>query len=230
MLKKFVRSFSRRARSKRGKLFNELFQPTDEDKIVDLGGGNGTHFASISPLRDNVYLADIDPEQLEFGHRNFGFKKVLISEDGNLPFPDNYFDIIFCSSVIEHVTVPKQMLSSYNSKKFRQESLKRQKQFANEIRRVAKNYFVQTPYKYFPVESHTWLPFYIILLPRKFQIAIINWLNGWWFKKSQPDWFLLTDKEMSLLFPDAKLYHERVIGLKKSIMAVKTGNTSYNTH
>ena len=31
----------------------------------------------------------------------------MLDESGRLPFPDDHFDIIFCSSTIEHVTVDK---------------------------------------------------------------------------------------------------------------------------
>jgi hypothetical protein len=80
---------------------------------------------------------------------------------------------------------------------------------------------VQTPYKYFPIESHTWLPAAIVLLPRRLQIALIRTLDGWWPKKTKPDWRLLTIRQMRALFPDAEIVVERSLGLPKSIMAIK---------
>lgn len=52
-------------------------------------------------------------------------------------FQDNEFDAVFSNSVIEHV-------GDYEA----------QRQMANEIMRVGKRYFVQTPNFYFPIEPH----------------------------------------------------------------------------
>ena len=94
--------------------------------------------------------------------------------------------------------------------------------FANEIRRISKRYFVQTPYKYFLIESHTWLPFIIVLLPRELQIRLIDFLNNTkWPKKTSPDWNLLTVKDMKMLFPDAQIILEKSLLITKSIIAVK---------
>ena len=96
-----------------------------------------------------------------------------------------------------------------------------QKRFAEEIRRVGKRYFVQTPYKYFPIESHTWTPFIIVFFPRRFQVALIKFLNRFWPKKTNPDWNLLTIQNMRQLFPDSQIITERSFGFVKSIMAIR---------
>jgi SAM-dependent methyltransferase len=63
-----------------------------------------------------------------------------------LPFADREFDLVYCSSVIEHV--PRE----------------RRPAFAAEVRRVGRGWFVQTPAFSFPVEPHSlllgahWLP------------------------------------------------------------------------
>lgn len=63
-----------------------------------------------------------------------------------LPFADGEFDLVYCSSVIEHVP-PSRRAS-----------------FAAEIRRVGRGWFVQTPAFSFPIEPHSllvaahWLP------------------------------------------------------------------------
>jgi SAM-dependent methyltransferase len=57
-----------------------------------------------------------------------------------LPFADREFDLVYCSSVIEHVPG------------------ERRAAFAAELRRVARGWFVQTPAWSFPIEPHALLP------------------------------------------------------------------------
>ena len=69
--------------------------------------------------------------------------KYVIGDACNLDMlSSKSFDIIYSNSVIEHV------------------GRERQKEFANEIMRVGKKYWVQTPYKHFPVEPHFVFPFF----------------------------------------------------------------------
>lgn len=190
LLVQLGRRFSQYHRRRRGKLFLQTIKPQPTDLILDLGGADGSYLASIIPPGDNIYVADISPVALERAGQKYGFKTVILNEDGPLPFSDGFFDIVFCSSVIEHVTLPK--ATTYNvtdTSSFREQAFARQLAFASEIRRISKRYFVQTPYKFFPIESHTWLPFIFVLLPRRWQVAIIRQLSssGWWPKASQPD-------------------------------------------
>lgn len=213
---------SQKARQRRGELFRELFTPTENDRILDLGGGDGSHIAMIIPYRKNVWVADISPEGLRRAQEQYGFQTVLIEENQPLPFPDQYFDIVFCSSVIEHVTIPKAELYTCKSgREFAQRAFESQRQFANEIRRLGKRYFVQTPYRYFIIESHTWLPMPVVMLPRPFLLKLIPLLNRVWIKQTQPDWYLLTPRQMQQLFPEAKITIERWWGLPKSMIAYK---------
>jgi len=213
--------FSDWCRSKRVRLFFQYIQPTEEDKILDLGSENGNYIASIIPFKKNVYIADINQEMLLQGQRQYGFNTVLLDEGGMLPFEDKFFDIVHCNSVIEHVTIDKRFQWSFQSQvDFTKASFERQKQFAKEIRRIGRNYFVQTPNKYFMVESHTWLPF-IQFLPRNILINIIKWFNKYWVKKTAPDWNLLSEEQMRILFPDSTIIKERIFGLTKSLIAVR---------
>jgi len=58
-----------------------------------------------------------------------------------LPFADREFDLVYCSSVIEHVLPARRAA------------------FAAELRRVGRSWFVQTPARSFPIEPHALLPF-----------------------------------------------------------------------
>lgn len=222
MIAKLAKIYSRHSRCKRSAIFKKYLNPSSSDKILDLGSGDGSYMAEILPFRNNVYIADISADLLEKGKKRFGFKTVLINKDNIIPYPDNYFDIVFCSSVIEHLGPYKKNASSFKSKiKFLKAVYVKQIDFANEIRRIGKCFFVQTPNKYFPVESHTWFPFFIVFLPYLLQIKFIKILNKIWPKKSSLNWNLLSKREMQALFPDANIILERSFGLVKSIMAVK---------
>jgi len=221
MIGKLVGIFSKRSREKRAHIFLDYMGPSEEDKILDLGSEDGSYMASIIPFRKNVFIADIDLKMLLRGKNKYGFQTVVIEEDGALPFEDNYFDIVHCSSVIEHVGIDKsEMWDVKDGVAFAKQSFQRQQKFANEIRRIAKRYFIQTPNKNFAIESHTWLPF-VQFLPRSVLISFIKWLNKWWIKKTSPDWHLLKCKQMQMLFPDADIVKENIGFLCKSIIAVK---------
>jgi len=221
LIKKAEKIFSASSRKRRTKLFYDYFYPSEKHKILDLGSEDGSHIASITPFRKNVFIADIDQEMLDRGKKKYGFNTVLIKEDGDLPFEDNFFDIVYCNSTIEHVSVDKtQRWHLKDGREFAQKAFERQRKFASEIQRVGKGYFVQTPGKSFIIESHTWLPL-IQFLPRPILISTIKWLNKWWIKKTTPDWYLLTTKQMSLLFPNAVIHKEKVFFLTKSLIAIK---------
>jgi len=220
VINQLFRAYSQRARTKRSRVFLKELRPKEDDKILDLGSEDGSYIASIIPYRNNVYIADISEEKLNKGREKYNFHPILIDESGTLPFPDQYFDIVFCSSVIEHVTVDKSE-AMFSQKNFSSVAFQRQQKFASEISRVAKKYYVQTPNKYFLFESHTWLPNVFIFLPRFLQIKLILFTNRWWPKKTQPDWNLLTRKQMKLLFPEAQIIVEKSLGITKSFMAIK---------
>lgn len=191
-------------------------------KILDLGGGTGSHIRAIFPQHLNITVCDISADDLANAKSRFGFCTILLRETDNLPFKDAEFDFCFCSSVIEHVTGPKdQVVRIKRDELFREIARQHQKHFAREISRIARSYYVQTPYRYFPIESHTWLPGVIVLLPRDVQIAVINVFNKFWFKRTAPDWHLFDRGEMAETFPDATIYSERYFLMTKSLMAIR---------
>lgn len=221
---KFVWAASRKARARRAELFRQYFTLDETTKILDLGSEDGTNIARV--LKDtavkpeNVYIADINPEFIERGQQNYGFNPVLLDETGRLPFTDKFFELVYCSSVIEHVTVPKEDV--WNKKiDFEKISWERQEEFAREINRAGRQYFVQTPASSFPIESHTWLPL-VGYFPRPLLIPTLKLSNAVWVKQAIPDFHLLNPKQMARLFPGAEIVSEKKFGLTKSIMAIKS--------
>jgi SAM-dependent methyltransferase len=224
-LRKLIVDASRKARLKRSEIFREKFKLDENTKILDLGSENGENINSVlsgtSTGAENVFIADIDEDAIKKGHQKFGFQPVLLDETGVLPFEKDFFDIVYCSSVIEHVTLPKENIwTALSEDDFQREAWVKQKKFAEEIRRVGRQFFVQTPARNFPLESHTWLPFFAFL-PRSLQIKTMTATNKFWIKQALPDFNLLDAKQMKQLFPDAEIVFERKFGLIKSIMAIK---------
>jgi hypothetical protein len=41
------------------------------------------------------------------GRKKYGFKTILLDESGKIPVHDHFFDIVFCNSAIEHITMNK---------------------------------------------------------------------------------------------------------------------------
>lgn len=128
-------------------------------------------------------------------------------------FADGAFDVCFSNSVIEHVGTLYDQLA-----------------MANEIRRVCRGYFVQTPNRYFPIEPHFLVPFWQFL-PFRMRSVLLRFFSLGWMRR-QPDWFLsraeveqvrlLSPGEMRRLFPDAELRLEQVGPLIKSLVAIRS--------
>ena len=127
-------------------------------------------------------------------------------------FPDKSIDIVFSNSVIEHL-----------------ETFENQRLMANEIRRVGRTYFVQTPSFSFPIEPHFICPFFH-WLPFSTRVAIIQHFSLGYIDR-QPTRHLATEtvkefriiklREFTALFPDAAMHYEKVMGLTKSYIALK---------
>ncbi|MFN6964212.1 MAG: class I SAM-dependent methyltransferase [Pyrinomonadaceae bacterium] len=201
-----------------------MFEIRSDTRILDLGSEDGSNIKMVldgTPIDPaNVWIADIDPQAVDHGRRAYGFRGVVIDESGKLPFDDGFFDIVYCSSVIEHVTLPKsEVWSIASGEEFRARAIQAQTRFAREIERVGRQYFVQTPASSFPIESHTWLPL-LGHLPRNAMLPVMRVTNKYWIKGADPDFNLLSADEMKSLFPRATIIRERFLGMTKSIMAV----------
>jgi SAM-dependent methyltransferase len=222
-LRRLAARSSTACRVRRGRMFAERLRPTEEDQILDLGGGSGGHIAELVPYRRNVTIGELDAEALRRAAETYGFSGLQLDGGETFPVADGEYDVVFCSSVIEHVTGPKEIAChTEDGKQFAASARAAQANFAAEIRRIAKRYFVQTPYKYFPIEQHSFLPFFVVLLPRRWQVRLMRFLSAHgWFKPAYPDFRLLTIKEMRALFPDAEIVLERYCGFVKSIVAIK---------
>ncbi|HXJ40777.1 MAG TPA: hypothetical protein VNH18_15965, partial [Bryobacteraceae bacterium] len=113
-------------------------------------------------------------------------------------------------------------------------SFESQQKFASEIARVGRSYWVQTPNRSFPIEPHLLTPF-LHFLPAQWQRRIARNFTVWsLIERPTPDRWefyiehylgdirLLDTAGLHRLFPGAKIVRERLGGLTKSLIAVRT--------
>lgn len=210
--------------TRRAELFLDVLRPAPGAAVLDLGGQDGEFMARVRDRADiRVTIADIGETALARA-RERGFRTVSLVEGEPLPFADAEFDVVFCNSVIEHVTVPKAdcIEKRFANREWIERSLVSQRAFADEIRRVGRGYFVQTPHRAFPVEAHTWLPF-VGWLPHDATVRVVRVSDRYWVKHcGYVDWNLLGASDMRRLFPDARIHVERVLGMPKSLIAFRS--------
>jgi len=125
-------------------------------------------------------------------------------------FADQQFDIVFSNSTIEHVG-----------------SFTDQRSMANEVKRIGRSYYVQTPNRCFPIEPHFVFPFFQFL-PIVLRAWLVQHFNLGWYSRMR-DWHealhavssirLLSRKEVVQLFSDASIFDEKYYGLIKSFVA-----------
>jgi len=139
-------------------LFMETMQPGPETRVVDVGVGDtgfGTEpgvasshnfFEALYPWPERI-TAVSDVPLPNFG-REFPTVSTVTANGTELPFEDDAFDVAFSNAVVEHVGGPAE-----------------QHRFVAELCRVAPRVFLSTPNRWFPVETHTLVPF-VHWLPR----------------------------------------------------------------
>lgn len=175
-------------------------------KILDVGGRPDfwQHSGFLDEDRD-IEITFLNIEAVE--DPDF---TCLIGDARDLSrFEDNEFDIVFSNSVIEHVG-----------------NYQQQRQMADEVKRVGKRYFVQTPNLYFPIEPHFLFPFFQFL-PVDLKVWLFTHFDMGWYPKMSDEreardiatnTQLLSKKKFMDLFPLANIYEEKVVGLTKSFI------------
>ena len=100
----------------------------------------------------------------------------------------------------------------------------RQKQFADEVTRVGKSWFVTTPNYWYPFETHYHLPL-IQFLPRPLQREY-NRLLGTHIPKGQlQDLALLSAGQLQRLFPTSRVAGVRVTFWPETLVAYHVDNS-----
>ena len=218
-LSKLTRTIKRR----RVDWFIEALRLGPSDKVLDLGSEDGSYLGSFYPYPENIWLADIASSERSMqkgvAQYNLGGYYV-ISESGKLPFNGNEIDAVWCNSVIEHVTVSFEERGILNDVEFQEIARKHQSFFAEEVNRISKKFFVQTPYKHFPIEAHAWLPF-VQYLPQPARHKLSKMTDAVWVKQWGADFLLYDKRRFSHDFQMAEIDFERLLNFPKALIAIK---------
>ena len=197
-------SFSRRMRRKRFALFEQLLAPLPRPlSILDVGGTE-RFWETMGLIED----PDIELHLLNVHPVATGDHSVTqhVGDARCMPeFEDDRFDIVFSNSVIEHVG-----------------PLPEQKRMADEVRRVGRRYFIQTPNRYFPIEPHFLIPGFQFL-PHPMKVMLLRHVKGIRAPEKADararEITLVSRRQLQAMFPDAKIWAERFAGLSKSFVA-----------
>jgi hypothetical protein len=197
------RSLSARSRLKRWGKFAECFPQLDQMKVLDLGGTTSYwREAPVAPAHVTVVNMSKETSRIAW------LKPV--QADACTFSAQERFDLVVSNSLIEHV-----------GGHFRRQQL------ADVVRAHSARYWIQTPYRYFPVEPH-WVAPAFQWLPAA---ARARYSKAWpvgHFANSSPervlgdvlDIELLSKIEMRYYFPEALLWSERLMGITKSLVAI----------
>ena len=202
------KSMSARARNRRWAELLTRFPELPHMRVLDLGGLPGFWRAATerpaSVTTVNIESADADETWI-----------THCVDDACAPgtgLRRERFDLVVSNSLLEHVG-----------------GYERRRRLADVVHAAAGAHWVQTPYRYFPIEPH-WLAPGWQFLPVPARAAV---LRRWPLSHGRPgtrqealDAVLSTElvsvSELSLLFPSSEIWRERVVGLTKSLVAVRS--------
>ena len=183
-------------------LFVRLMRPDSKSSIVDVGGS--TFNWKYVPEKPQVVILNTLAPSEAYDMTQFKFQ---IGDGRSLPFQTAEFDIAYSNSVIEHVG-----------------DFEDQRTFADELVRVGKKYWLQTPAFIFPIETH-FLAFFIHWLPKPWQSKFLPFLSiRYWLdpelrarpEESTESIRLLNYHELAQLFRDAEIRTEYFLFFPKS--------------
>jgi hypothetical protein len=201
-------SVGERWRSGRWERFAETFTDIDSMSVIDLGGtAEAWRRAPVRPA--SLHIVNLAPEAADVP----AWIRVDQADACNLPthISSGRYDLVFSNSVIEHVGGHSQ-----------------RQRFADAIHALADRHWVQTPYRYFPVEPHWLFPgFQFLPLAARARISL-HWPLAHSHASNREEGVrqamgveLLSHTEMVFYFPNSTIWNERVLGLVKSLVAIK---------
>lgn len=197
-----IGSLSARARARRWDHFVACFPELSQMSVVDLGGR--PQFWRMAD-RHPAHVTCINLEALPEPDEPW---MTYVRGDACQPVQGR-FDLAISNSVIEHVGGHEQ-----------------RRRFADVVHGAADRHWVQTPYRYFPIEPHWVFPgFQFLPLAVAMEVSR-RWPYG---RRSsrQSAWEdvvsveLMSISDMRGYFPDSQIWTERLAGLVKSLVAIK---------
>jgi hypothetical protein len=202
-------SLGQRKRARRWEWFRDAFPEIESMSVIDLGGTAEAwlrapvrpaqvHVVNLEPLSDETPVPWIHADQ---------------ADACNLPYriSDSKYDLVYSNSVLEHVGGHVQRM-----------------RFAEAVHKLAERHWVQTPYRYFPIEPHWLFPGFQFL-----PLNVRAELSQRWPLVHTPSHSrdeglraamgveLVSRAEMTFYFPGSMLRTERIAGMVKSLIAIK---------
>ena len=194
-------------------MINDIHEKKGSVSILDVGGTKqywGILPSDILEQKDVcITLLNLPNQNTQEDEERFKYMEGDACELSSIS--DYTFDIVHSNSVIEHVGDWNRMLK-----------------FSKEIQRLAKNYYVQTPYYWFPVEPHCMTPFFH-WLPKPIRVLLVMKLSlGHWGRQitvsdavqTVESARLLDIKMFSALFEEAEISIEKLLFMPKSLIAI----------
>lgn len=175
-------------------------------RVLDLGGTpQAWEAAPVTPA--SVVTVNL----VSFESRNKAVTH-LVADACDLPHRLGRFDLVFSNSLMEHVGGHVQ-----------------RQRFAATAGERAPRHWIQTPYRYFPVEPHWFFPG-MQFLPHPGRIWVSQHWHRGHIKTATPQAALDKVNEIELLsvsqlrgyFADSEIWHERLFGLTKSLVALRS--------
>jgi hypothetical protein len=205
-------SVATRLRRQRFRILLDMIGDTTEPvSILDVGGRPNywEMMTAGKPLVRRLHITLLNREPYDIFSRP-GFTAQVGDARCMPQFADHQFDIVFSNSTIEHVGSDADQLC-----------------MANEIRRIGRKYYVQTPNRFFPIEPHFVFPFFQFL-PVGLRVRLLQRFGLGWYSRTPEQKEaesivrsirLLRRKEVVHLFPNASIFEERYLGMVKSFVA-----------
>jgi len=199
-------------RAKRFKLFVQRLEPLRTASLLDVGGDPGT-WTNQEPVVGRIDTLNV--HEVAFNEEDFPLHsiRILVGNGCQLTFTNQSYDIAYSNSVIEHVGTWQDQI-----------------QFAQELCRVGRSVWCQTPAFECPIEPHYLTPF-VHWLPRSLQRKILRHFTVWgWMtcpsiaeiEEMVETTRLISRKEMNILFPDCEIHTEYLLPfLPKSYIAIR---------
>jgi hypothetical protein len=202
-------SLGQRMRARRWQWLREAFPDIESMSVIDLGGRAEAWLrAPVRPAQVHVVNLEVSPGETP------SWIRADQANACNLPthISSGRYDLVYSNSVIEHVGGHLQRM-----------------RFAEAVHKLADRHWVQTPYRYFPIEPHWLFPgFQFLPLAMRAEVA-----SRWPLVHTKPgsrdeglhaviSVELLGRTEMAFYFPGSTLRPERMMGLTKSLIATKT--------
>ncbi|PWU24289.1 MAG: class I SAM-dependent methyltransferase [Candidatus Rokuibacteriota bacterium] len=136
------------SRRRKLELFMQELSPTPATTVLDVGVTDsgpdpyGTHnfFEALYPWPERITA--VSTQYLDRFAESFPAVRAVRADGRKLPFADAEFDLGFSNAVLEHVGDQDD-----------------QRAFVHELCRVARRVFLATPNRWFPLDSHTLVPF-----------------------------------------------------------------------